>query len=312
LRALFQKAGISLTHLSEDDIVFSVTPRLNAASRMAHPDDAFKLLAAKDTRVGMVAAEHLSALNDDRKKSVAHIMKEVHARVAKRKLNGGLPPVLVMGDPSWPAGILGLVASKITEEYVVTTFVWGSEGEGETAVKGSCRGIGDVAVVELMEHSKEFLMQFGGHEDAGGFTTIKEHVHFLEGVLNKHYPALKKEQIKDNSIHYDTEGTLDMLTMKHYREMRKMAPFGMANPKPRFAFTALTVVSVKQFGKTKEHLELILSDSVRQARAISWYAHAESFSRKLETGIVVTLIAEFDYSVFRGKEELRLKIVDVL
>lgn len=329
LRSLFQKSGISLTHLTEDDIVFSITPKLNAASRMAHPDDAFKVLATVDTKTAMVAVEHLSLLNDNRKKTVATIMKQVHARITRRQAVAALPPIIVIGDPSWSAGVLGLVASKITEAYNVTTFVWGSDEDPELStgnVKGSCRGIGDVSVVEVMQKTADKLAHFGGHEDAGGFSVSKEHIHFLEETWNVHYEELRKNSTKhstniEHDAEYDMDLFLDAVTMDHYRELRKMAPFGMANPKPVFAFKDCTVVSVKQFGKTKEHLEIVVEQQVTNAqgelvphtmRAISWYAHPETFTKKIVAGDSIVLLAEFDHSVFRGKEELRLRIKDVL
>jgi single-stranded-DNA-specific exonuclease len=101
---------------------------------------------------------------------------------------------------------------------------------------------------------------------------------------------------------------LSDVTMKHYQTLREMAPFGVGNPKPVFAFKNALVKGVKQFGKTTEHLEVLFPG----VRAISWYAKPDSFTEFVEVGKQVTLLAEFDYSVFRGKSELRLKIVDVL
>jgi single-stranded-DNA-specific exonuclease len=307
LNALFEKSGTNLRYLTETDIVFSITPRLNAASRMAHPDDAFKLLATKDSKEGMVAAEHLSKLNDDRKKIVATIMRDVHKKITLRKQENALPSILVIGDPSWPAGILGLVASKIIEEYQLTTFVWGSEGE---SIKGSCRGVGDIGVVKLMQGVSHLFTQFGGHEDAGGFTATRETIHFLEDEFNKVYGGIKHDVSRQvMEIAHDLELNLEDVTMLNYRALRQMAPFGVGNPKPVFAFKNVIVQSVKQFGKTKEHLEVVLSSSVR---AICWYAKPDSFTEPLEDGKVITLLAEFDHSVFRGKEELRLMIVDIV
>lgn len=307
LQALFQKSGITLRSLTETDIVFSITPRLNAASRMAHPEDAFKLLATKNSNEGALAAEHLSSLNDERKKIVATIMRDVHKKMSHRKSDQGLPHIVVIGDPSWPAGILGLVASKIIETYAVTVFVWGAE---EDAIKGSCRGVGDVSVVQLMQKVVHLLTQFGGHEEAGGFTTTREHIHFLEDACNAQYHETKHLVSKQvTEIRYDRELALSDVTMAHYRALRTLAPFGIGNPKPVFAFKNSTIVSVRQFGKTKEHLEVTFKDSVR---AISWYAQPDSFTELLEPGKTITLLAEFDHSVFRGKEELRLMIVDVI
>ena len=327
LAALFSKSGINLNYLTETDIVFSITPKLNAAGRMAHPMDAFNALAATDLSKAIVAAEHLATLNDERKKIVAKIMKDVHKKVSARKLAGDLKQILVIGDPSWPAGILGIIASKILEEYTITTFVWGSEGE---TIKGSARGIGDVSVVVLMQSCAHLLVQFGGHEDAGGFSATREKIHFLEGEFCKQYPLAKKPlpnpplqgEGAERELGYDLELNLSDVTFQNYKAMRQMAPFGMGNPTPVFAFKNILVESVRQFGKTTEHLEVMVRppllegvggvSSGEMVKAICWYATSDSFSEKIEQGKTMTLLGEFDFSVFRGKTELRLKIVDFL
>lgn len=311
LKALFEKSGINLDYLVEEDITFSITPKLNAAGRMAHPMDAFRALATIDRRDAIIAAEHLSGLNDERKKIVARIMRDVHKRVAARKTDRGLKNILVIGDPSWPAGILGLIASKIIEEYSVTTFVWGAEGD---VIKGSARGIGDVPIVQLMQSVSHLLVGFGGHDDAGGFSATREHIHFLEAAFCEQYEKHKKQKPTEDQEknNYDLELDLSDVTMHNYHALRQMAPFGVGNPKPVFAFKNVVVDSVRQFGKTTEHLEVILVNKQTKIKAISWFATPDSFTEKIEAGKSITLLGEFDFSVFRGKSELRLKIVDVI
>jgi single-stranded-DNA-specific exonuclease len=269
-------------------------------------------------------------------------MKDVHKKVIARKLVNDLKQILVIGDPAWPAGILGIIASKILEEYNLTTFVWGSEGD---VIKGSCRGVGDVSVVTLMESISHVFVHFGGHEDAGGFSMTRETVHFLEEELCKNYDEFKKplpnptlDSLGSNSAldgirllqgegaeHYDLELDLADVTLENYHALRKMAPFGMGNPTPVFAFKNIIIESVRQFGKTNEHLEVVVRQQTSPLtpllegegnraliKAISWYATPESFSEKIEQGKTMTLLGEFDFSVFRGKSELRLKIVDFL
>lgn len=323
LVALFERSGISVRNLTETDIVFSITPKLNAASRMSHPEDAFKALATIDRREGIVAAEHLTKLNDLRKKMVAKIMKDVHKRIVARKIAGTLGTILVIGDPAWSAGILGIIASKIIEEYRVTVFVWGEEAG---VIKGSVRGIGDISVVTLMQSVSHLFTHFGGHEDAGGFSACRETIHVLETEFCKQYDSIKHEISREGvEIISDMDLDISDVTINHYRSLRQMAPFGMGNPKPIFAFRNIMIESVRQFGKTTEHLEVIIcnplstdqsgnvSKGLRNTiRAISWYATPTSFTHIITAGETITLFAEFDYSVFRGKEELRLMIVDVL
>lgn len=309
LRALYEQAGIHPTTMNEEDVVFSITPRLNAAGRMSHPDDAFNTLAASDRVTGTVAAQHLSSLNDERKKIVARIMKEVHKKIHLRMSGALLPEVLVIGDPSWPAGILGLIASKIIETYRVTTFVWGAEGD---LIKGSCRGMGHVSVVALMEQVSHKFVQFGGHRDAGGFTITRDELHTLEQVFHEIYTSLKTDEVVPMLLPTgDLPLSLKEVTPRHYQALRQLAPFGMGNPKPLFTFFPVVVKSVKQFGKTKEHFELVIAQDNYSQRAISWFATETSFTKIPQVGETITLIAEFDYSVFRGKEELRLRIKDI-
>ena len=162
-----------------------------------------------------------------------------------------------------------------------------------------------------MQSVSHLLVQFGGHEGAGGFTATRETIHFLEDALDKAFDGVKHAVSKQvMEITYDMELLLADVTMENYRALRELEPFGMANKKPVFAFKNILVESVKQFGKTMEHLEVTFKNE--KTRAISWYANPESFTEKIEAGKMVTLLAEFDFSVFRGREELRLKIVDIL
>jgi ABC-type lipoprotein export system ATPase subunit len=178
-------------YLTEDDITFMLTPRLNAASRMDSPQHAFDVLAESDPVKAATVADHLIKINDLRKTTVATIMKDVHKKLEKRELKD----VIVIGHPEWRVGVLGLVASKITETYNRPSFVWGSEGaEDKTLIKGSCRSEGSVNVVELMTHATEAFHSFGGHELAGGFVVTHEQVHFLEDALTQAFPKVQREK----------------------------------------------------------------------------------------------------------------------
>ncbi len=177
---LFKKAGVDITKLNEEDITFTLAPRINAASRMADPMKAFELLATTNPINARVLSDHLVKINDERKIMVAHIMKDVKNVLKKREDKA----LIVIGNPSWRIGILGLIASKITEEYKKPVFVWGEDGNG--TIRGSCRSWGGINLVELMTTLPEnSLIEFGGHKSAGGFSVSYEEVHFLEERLLK-------------------------------------------------------------------------------------------------------------------------------
>ncbi len=312
LQKLLSKMSIDQRYLTEDDIGFMVAPRLNAASRMDDPMRAYELLSTEDAVEAGMIATHLSKINDDRKTMVTSIMREVNKKLEKREIR----EVIVMGNPEWRVGVLGLVAGKISDEYKKPVFVWGKDEND--LIKGSCRSDGTVSVVELMTETRDSFINFGGHEFAGGFTVSGEKVLFLEEALSTSYTKVKRDKI-ENEINFDIKADLSIVSMKSWREIEKLAPFGLANPKPVFLFESVKIESIKKFGKngSGEHLEITFSDSDKnqsknKVKAISFFSNTDSFKVPLSESLSVSLLATFDLSRFRGREELRLRIVDIM
>jgi single-stranded-DNA-specific exonuclease len=312
LQKLLAKMKIEQKYLAEDDIGFMIAPRLNAASRMDNPLRAYELLSTLDEVEAGVLADHLSKINDDRKTIVKSIMRDVNKHMDKRLEEGEAREVIVIGNPSWRVGILGLVAGKISDEYKKPVFVWGKDEND--CIKGSCRSDGSVSVVELMTETTESFIDFGGHELAGGFTVHNEKIHFLEEALSLSYHKVKRDIIK-SEITYDVKSDLSIVNMKSWREIEKLAPFGLGNPKPVFLFEGVKIDKIKKFGKngSGEHLEIQFSDTNKhKATAISFFSNHDSFEKTLSEGINVNLLATFDLSRFRGREELRLRIIGIM
>ncbi|OGI64358.1 single-stranded-DNA-specific exonuclease RecJ [Candidatus Nomurabacteria bacterium RIFCSPLOWO2_01_FULL_41_21] len=307
LQKLLAKMNIEQKYLTEDDVGFMLTPRLNAASRMDDPRRAYELLATVDEAEAGALADHLSKINDERKYIVANIMRDVKKTFEKREMR----EVVVVGNPSWRVGVLGLVAGKISDEYQKPVFVWGKDEND--AIKGSCRSDGSVSLVELMTESSEFFLEYGGHELAGGFTVHSEKIHFLEENLSSSFEKVKKEKFGKDA-NYDLKENLEVVNMKNWREIEKMAPFGMENPKPVFLFENVKIEKIKKFGKngSGEHLEIIFSDGKeKEVKAISFFSGLDSFDISLTEGNLVNLLATFDLSRFGWREELRLRIVSI-
>lgn len=310
LQKLLAKMNIDQRYVSEDDIVFMVSPRLNAASRMDNPMRAYELLATEDPAQAGTLTNHLSKINDERKNIVTQIMREVHKKFEQRE--GEHKDIIVLGNPSWRVGVLGLVAGKILDELERPVFVWGKDEND--CIKGSCRSDGSVSVVELMTATRESFEEFGGHELAGGFTVRSEKIHFLEEALSVSYAKVKRE--KNNiAVNHDIKTDLSAVHMKNWREIEQLAPFGLGNHKPAFLFEGAKIEKIKKFGKngSGEHLEIIFSDaSNKKIPGVAFFSGHESFGVPLEEGRSVNLLATFDLSRFRGREELRLRITDIM
>lgn len=307
LKKLLNKMRVDQTTLTEDDIGFSIAPRINAASRMDVPLRAFELLSTDDEETAEALATHLEKLNTERKGVVAGMIKEAKHVLSEREVGA----VIVTGDPRWAPGLLGLAANSLVEAFGRPAFVWGKDEEGR--IKGSCRSDGTVSVVELMSRTKEYFVQFGGHEASGGFMVAHEHVHILETKLSEMYEQMEKKPVEEGGIFVDAKLSLDDLNWKNYDEMTKLSPFGQGNPKPIFLFEDLRIEGVKEFGKTGTHLELLFKNSSgKQIKAIGFFRGSTHNGEELVAGQTVSLLAAIEKDTFRRFPELRLRVIEIL
>lgn len=298
--ALCRKLGMDQRFLSEDDIAFMITPRINAASRMGTPEDAFNLLATDSQVEADKLAAHLEKINNERKGVVAAIVKD-----AKKHLSGRaeLPAVIVIGNPEWRPALLGLVANSLVEEFMRPAFVWGRDGDG--TLKGSCRSYNGYDLFELMNLVKDCFLEFGGHAGAGGFSIALENLPTLEENLSKALEQLEMSEMKDyECIEVEIKDVGEDL----WKTISQLAPFGMGNPKPVLRVCS-EVKDVRQFGKTQDHLELTLHPNTK---AISFFSTPESYKTPLKSGVRIHLDAHLEKSYFRGTPSLRLRIVDIM
>jgi len=308
LASLFNKLNINQQFLTEDDITFMITPRINAASRMGKPEDAFKLLSTTDMREAAVLAEHLEKINNERKGTVAALVKDAKKHLESReKINS----VIVVGNPEWRPSLAGLVANSLVEEYNRPVFVWGRDGDN--CLKGSCRSYNGYDLFALMSGAKKSFVEFGGHAGAGGFSVTLEQITVLEDKLSKVLDSLdvgfKKPEDKIKNIKLSLEHIGEDL----WKTIEQFAPFGMGNPKPIFHISSAEIKSAKNFGKTGDHLEIIFSTpNNKQVKAISFFNTIENTKTPLISGAPITLTAHLEKSYFRNRPELRLRIVDII
>ena len=312
LLKLFSLLKIEQKNLTEDDIGFSISPRINAASRMGDPEDAFKLFIVQDEGEADICARHLDHINNERKGVVAGMVKEVRKIMKKRYDDGLNHQVVVIGNPEWKPSLLGLVANSLVDDHNRPVFLWGRDGEN--VLKGSCRGDGCVSVLDLMSKVEVGIFaEFGGHNMSGGFSVVAEKVHLLEEKLQIAYENMAKSD-KDSPCpaEADVQISLDEVNLENYRLVEKLAPFGIGNPKPLFLFEKIIVENVKMFGKEMNHLELVFQNSHnKKVKAIGFFLKTDSFGMELKAGDKINLLANMEKSTFRGFTELRLRIVDL-
>ncbi len=311
LQKLFSLLKINQQTATEDDIAFMITPRINAASRMGIPHDAFSLMSTTDEVSAGVLAEHLNNKNDERKGVVGSMVKEIKKKIADR--DETMKHVLVFGNPEWKPSLLGLVANSFSDEHNRPVFFWGREGSnGSAIIKGSCRAGGDTDVVSLMEKVKDVFVDYGGHKGAGGFSVMQENIHTLEDRLNEAFLEMMKENKVTEDTLLDKKLSLDEVSWDTYRLIERFAPFGLDNPKPLFLFENIKISNVKLFGKEQNHLELKFKNSKNSdVTAIAFFSTPDKFTVPLGVGDSINLVATLEKSQFRNFPELRLRIVDI-
>lgn len=307
LQQLLAKQKASQQHLTEDDIGFTIGPRINAASRMDTPEDAFHMLAETNPDKAGVYVDHLEKLNNERKGKVASMTKEIRVRM---KSMIEIPSVLVLGNPEWRPSLVGLTASKLAEEYNCPAFVWGRDGNGD--IKGSCRSNGVTSVITIMEGVTAHLNHFGGHHMAGGFGVYEEQIHTLPQAMNDALEAMGDTAVIDTQLAVDCELALDDITNTLLTEQSSLAPFGVGNPKPLYKITNAFADTVVLFGKTKEHTKLTFLTKGYAKEAIAFFKKPEDFTVLPKTGVSLTLLAHLEQSYFMGRVQTRLRIIDIV
>ncbi len=312
LMKLLSKMKTNQKHLVEDDIGFTISPRINAASRMGIPMDAFRLLSTNDEIEADQLSDHLNKINDERKGMVASMIKEMKHKLSQKCQGVALPKVIVMGNPNWKPALLGLAANTLMRDHARPVFLWGREG-GEM-IKGSCRSDGSVNLVELMRcATPATFIDFGGHKMSGGFSVSHDKIHLLEDELERAYEKALVEKSMSADGMIDHILTFDEVNWKTYGIVEKLAPYGEANPKPLFLFKNSEIKDVKQFGKEKNHIELGFHNfEEKRIPAISFFAGDNPAIMKLKAGDRIDLVACLEKSMFRNFPELRLRIVDIL
>lgn len=310
LRALLDTMRVPLQSVTEDDIAFSIAPKINAASRMASPKLALELLTIEDDARAKVIAGELVKLNDARKLEGARVAKEVKQRLEGRALD----PVIVLGNSAWKPALLGIAATNVVETYRRTVCLWGKEGD---VIKGSCRSDGSVNIVSLMSATEGVFEDYGGHERSGGFSLKASAVHLLPEKLASAYARTKTahEQPAPSGTAGDSRLALFEASDETYRALRLLAPFGIGNPKPIFVFENVRVEKMLWFGKHKEHARLTVSDGEKTTRdAVAFFAIRASYRAELEllsSGDTVTLQGAIEQSFFAGRKELRLRLENI-
>lgn len=252
LRILFDKLSVNPKKISTSDIGYIVAPKLNAANRAGDPKVAFLLLITEIPDQAEYLAEILLDYNRDREIAQNDLIAQAEEFIREEKLNPQEDGLVLVTGRYWNEGILGLVASNLTERFRVPAI---AVSLGDRVSRGSCRSVGKFDISACLEAHSDLLLQYGGHRMAAGFSVANESLTQLEERLFDYAAARRGETTSHAAENVDTRLSIGDVDPRFYTDLTSLGPFGPGNARPRFLFTDCTFSELTLVGNRKRHLK---------------------------------------------------------
>lgn len=252
LKAVIRQCGLEKAKLTNADIVFKIGPRINASGRMLNGKDAVDLLVARDMETAEACARRIAEYNESRKELDKQVTEEALRQVAGMHIEG--KKSLVVYNPSWHKGIIGIVASRLTEHYYRPVVVLTS---ANGMASGSARSIQGFDVYHAIDSCRDLVENFGGHTYAAGLTLREENIPELTRRIELWVDQHITEEQQQQHLDIDVEVPFHDITPRLFKSLRALSPFGPGNSKPLFVSRHLYDAGGSRLvGKNREHIRL--------------------------------------------------------
>ena len=307
LKAIIDICGLSGRELSMSDIVFKIGPRINASGRMENGKESVDLLVEKDFPTAFNMAKHINEYNEQRKdidKQMTEEANQIVARLESQKHRSSI----VLYDEGWKKGVIGIVASRLTEIYFRPTVVLTRDGEFAT---GSARSVTGFDVYSAIKSCRDLLVNFGGHTYAAGLTLrwddIPEFRRRFHQYVDEHIQPEQTEPI----LNIDAMLDFKDISKRLHNDLKRFSPFGPDNPKPIFCTTGVYDYGTsKVVGREQEHIKLELVDS-KSSSVLSGIAFGQSASvRYIKSKRAFDIAYTLEDNVFK-RSQVQLQIEDI-
>lgn len=300
LAALIRESGCGGQQITAATIGYVLAPRINAAGRMGQIDLAVELLLTRDPQRGQVLAESLCALNRRRQE----VETEIYSQAVSMLPAGKPPAAIVLASETWHQGVVGVVASRMAEEFCCPAFLICLDGEKG---KASSRSYGGFNLFASLTALAPLLESYGGHELAAGFTIHKKKIDDFRQAVCDLAGDFYEESV-GACLSADCMVPAEMLTVHNVQALDALEPCGCGCPKPIFVLEKMQIVHLSHVGGGR-HLRLRLRQGKAQLNAIYFYATAETASVAEGDWVDVACIAQINE--FRGMQSVQLSIQDI-
>jgi len=308
IKSIMDICGLSDKELNISEIVFKIGPRINASGRMKSGSEAVQLLIANDPVFAKEKCCTINEYNNDRKDLDKNITDEAielivsDERYAKRRS-------IVIHKPDWHKGVIGIVASRLTEEYYKPTIVL-TNSNG--LASGSARSVHGFDIYKAIDSCRDLLENFGGHMYAAGLSLKEENISLFTERFEKFVSENILEEQTYPQIEVDAVMSFNDITPKFYRVLKQFGPFGPGNMKPVFVTKEVIDYGTSRLvGKEQEHLKLELVDSSSEnvMNGIAFRMHA--FNDHIKALNPLDICYTIEENTFNGNTNIQLLIRDI-
>lgn len=303
MQALLAVTGVRPERVSTGTIGFVLGPRLNAAGRLEDAMLSYNLLLAETLEEASRLAQELDTLNRSRQELTAEVLERARQQVLQMPDKCKL---ILLADAHFPAGVVGLVAGKLVEEFYRPTLLI---ERGERESRGSARSVPDLHITQALAACADLLTRYGGHRLAAGFTVPNDRLSDLEACLAAQAEAVLDAQALTPSLKADAEACLAELTWDLLAVLEKLAPFGVENPQPTFLCRRLRVEQSRRVGPEGGHLKLKLAEGRLVYDAIAFRQGARWAD--CPQGSYLDILCTLEANRWEGRENLQLKLRDL-
>ena len=307
LKPITDICGLNGRELSMSDIVFKIGPRINASGRMENGKESVDLLVEKDFSMALKEAKHINEYNEQRKDIDKQMTEEANIIVSKLESQRHLSSI-VLYDENWKKGVIGIVASRLTEIYFRPTVVLTRDGEYAT---GSARSIMGFDVYAAIKSCRDLLVNFGGHTYAAGLTLKWEDIPHFRKRFQQYVDEHIKPSQKEAMINVDAVIDFKDISKRLYNDLKRFSPFGPGNNKPIFCtLSVYDYGTSKVVGREQEHIKLELVDS-KSSTVVNGIAFGQSASaRYIKSKRSFDIVYTIEDNVFK-RNQVQLQIEDI-
>ncbi|MBQ1793613.1 MAG: single-stranded-DNA-specific exonuclease RecJ, partial [Peptostreptococcaceae bacterium] len=304
LRELTKVCGIETDKIGSSHIGFSIGPRINAAGRLGYSYLGVELFTTQSKEEAIEIASLLEEKNNERQMIEAKMYQEAEAIINsdERYKND---KVLIIANEGWQHGVIGIVASKLTEKYYKPTILLTIE-DGEAT--GSARSIKGFSIFDALMKCSDILGKFGGHEQAAGLSLNEEYIDELRNRVNEFadYSLNQEDLIENIAVEFELDE--DAIDFNLIEELHRLEPFGMSNPSPRFILRNCEIKDIFKLGKEKNHLKLNLSKkNTYECIGFNMSYLAEGYN----IGDKVDVLFQLDENTYMGNRKIQFLLKDI-